>query len=183
MDFQIIFSNPQFFKNLSIIQSNNLYLSWQIKASYKDKITRLKSLKSWFLQPICISLVMIYCSYQDSSALKMFAVSQHCLFSFSGFWMDVGQPKDFLTGMGMFLHHLREKHPELLYEGPGIIGNVLVVSARANQHCYLYLKSLRRFFATLPRSWASPASWGPSLPSKTGPPQKCVFISTSIPVA
>lgn len=48
--------------------------------------------------------------------------------------MDVGQPKDFLTGMGMFLHHLREKHPELLHEGQGIIGNVLVVSA---QNCNL----------------------------------------------
>lgn len=47
-------------------------------------------------------------------------------YNLSGFWMDVGQPKDFLTGMGMFLHHLREKHPELLHEGPGIIGNVLV---------------------------------------------------------
>ena len=42
--------------------------------------------------------------------------------------MDVGQPKDFLTGMGLFLHHMREKHPELLHEGTGVIGNVLVVS-------------------------------------------------------
>ena len=46
----------------------------------------------------------------------------------SGFWMDVGQPKDFLTGMVMYLCYMREKHPELLREGPGIIGNVLVVS-------------------------------------------------------
>ena len=51
--------------------------------------------------------------------------------------MDVGQPKDFLTGMGMFLHHLREKHPELLYEGPGVIGNVLVVSVHAIESTYL----------------------------------------------
>ena len=42
--------------------------------------------------------------------------------------MDVGQPKDFLTGMVFYLHHLREKEPSLLHEGPGIIGNVLVVS-------------------------------------------------------
>ena len=42
--------------------------------------------------------------------------------------MDVGQPKDFLTGMVMYLHYLREKHPALLHEGTGIIGNVLVVS-------------------------------------------------------
>ena len=46
----------------------------------------------------------------------------------AGFWMDVGQPKDFLTGMVMYLRYLREKHPELLHEGPGSIGNVLVVS-------------------------------------------------------
>ena len=42
--------------------------------------------------------------------------------------MDVGQPKDFLIGMGLFLHFLRQKHPDRLHEGPGIIGNVLVVS-------------------------------------------------------
>ena len=42
--------------------------------------------------------------------------------------MDVGQPKDFLTGMVMYLQYVREKHPELLHEGSGSIGNVLVVS-------------------------------------------------------
>ena len=42
--------------------------------------------------------------------------------------MDVGQPKDFLTGMVLYLHHLREEEPSLLREGPEIIGNVLVVS-------------------------------------------------------
>ena len=44
-----------------------------------------------------------------------------------GFWMDVGQPKDFLTGMCMYLQHLKEKSPEKLYQGSGILGNVLVV--------------------------------------------------------
>ncbi|XP_028046897.1 mannose-1-phosphate guanyltransferase beta isoform X2 [Monomorium pharaonis] len=43
-----------------------------------------------------------------------------------GFWMDVGQPKDFLTGMSMYLASLRQKHPEQLYSGPGIVGNVLI---------------------------------------------------------
>jgi hypothetical protein len=41
--------------------------------------------------------------------------------------MDVGQPKDFLTGMCMYLQHLREKCSEKLYQGSGVIGNVLVV--------------------------------------------------------
>ena len=45
----------------------------------------------------------------------------------TGFWMDVGQPKDFLTGMSMYLQSLREKSPGKLYEGDYIIGNALIV--------------------------------------------------------
>lgn len=41
--------------------------------------------------------------------------------------MDIGQPKDFLTGMCLFLQSLRQKQPEQLCSGPGIVGNVLVV--------------------------------------------------------
>lgn len=43
--------------------------------------------------------------------------------------MDVGQPKDFLTGMCMYLSSLREKSPDLLHNKEGIVGNVLVVSS------------------------------------------------------
>ena len=61
--------------------------------------------------------------------------------------MDVGQPKDFLTGMCLYLEFLRQrqkdeelgvwaekaKHPKItkltqLAEGPCIVGNVIVVS-------------------------------------------------------
>lgn len=47
----------------------------------------------------------------------------------AGFWMDIGQPKDFLTGMCMYLQSLRQHAPERLHTGPGFLGNVLVVSA------------------------------------------------------
>ncbi|XP_058956281.1 mannose-1-phosphate guanyltransferase beta-B [Pocillopora verrucosa] len=57
---------------------------------------------------------------------KMAQEDELFAFDLPGFWMDVGQPKDFLIGMGLFLHFLREKHPDRLHEGPGIIGNVLV---------------------------------------------------------
>lgn len=43
--------------------------------------------------------------------------------------MDIGQPKDFLTGMCMYLQSEKQKHPERLHAGPGFAGNVLVVSA------------------------------------------------------
>ena len=46
--------------------------------------------------------------------------------------MDVGQPKDFLTGMCMYLGSIREKgDPEgQLAKGPNIIGNVIIVSSQ-----------------------------------------------------
>ena len=39
--------------------------------------------------------------------------------------MDIGQPKDFLTGMCLYLSSLRERSPERLKED--LVGNVLVV--------------------------------------------------------
>ncbi|XP_074103643.1 GDP-mannose pyrophosphorylase B [Cotesia typhae] len=53
-----------------------------------------------------------------------------------GFWMDVGQPKDFLTGMCLYLASLREKSPEKLYTGEGVVGNVLVdPTAKIGKDC------------------------------------------------
>lgn len=43
-----------------------------------------------------------------------------------GYWMDIGQPKDFITGTCMHLNALKKKTPERLYTGPGHRGNVLV---------------------------------------------------------
>jgi len=42
--------------------------------------------------------------------------------------MDVGQPKDFLTGMCLYLNDVRVKSPNRLDNGPCIVGNVLIVS-------------------------------------------------------
>lgn len=45
-----------------------------------------------------------------------------------GFWMDVGQPKDYLTGMCLYLDSLRKHKPEKLGSDSCFVGNVLVVS-------------------------------------------------------
>ena len=42
--------------------------------------------------------------------------------------MDIGQPKDFITGTCMHLNAMKKKTPESLFNGPGHRGNVLVVS-------------------------------------------------------
>ncbi|XP_064486797.1 mannose-1-phosphate guanyltransferase beta-A-like [Ornithodoros turicata] len=54
-----------------------------------------------------------------------------------GFWMDVGQPKDFLTGMCLYLQSLRARSPHLLLASEaGIVGNVLVdPSAKIGRNC------------------------------------------------
>ena len=53
--------------------------------------------------------------------------------------MDVGQPKDFLTGMCMYLTSLKQKNSGLLYKGEGCNGNALVVSKKVKYN----LKSLQ----------------------------------------
>ncbi|TPX73011.1 hypothetical protein SpCBS45565_g00331 [Spizellomyces sp. 'palustris'] len=53
-----------------------------------------------------------------------------------GFWMDVGQPKDYLTGTGLYLTSLSRKEPGRLASGPEITGFVLVhPSAKIGQDC------------------------------------------------
>ncbi|XP_037942138.1 mannose-1-phosphate guanyltransferase beta [Teleopsis dalmanni] len=54
----------------------------------------------------------------------------------TGFWMDIGQPKDFLTGMCLYLTSLRQKQSPQLYTGPGVVGNVLVdPTAKIGEGC------------------------------------------------
>lgn len=48
-------------------------------------------------------------------------------FELKGFWMDVGQPKDYLIGMSLYLNHVRHSYPDQLSTHPGAVGNVLLV--------------------------------------------------------
>lgn len=53
-----------------------------------------------------------------------------------GFWMDVGQPKDYLTGMCLYLNSVRNKQPEMLHQGEGVVGNVLIdPSVKIGKNC------------------------------------------------
>jgi mannose-1-phosphate guanylyltransferase len=53
-----------------------------------------------------------------------------------GFWMDVGQPKDFLTGNALYLNSVSNKTPEKLHNAPYVQGNVLVdASAKIGKDC------------------------------------------------
>merc|ERR1712137_1137530 len=53
-----------------------------------------------------------------------------------GFWMDVGQPPDYLTGMCLYLKYLSEKQPSTLTSGSKFVGPVLVhPSAKIGEDC------------------------------------------------
>lgn len=43
-----------------------------------------------------------------------------------GFWKDIGQPKDYISGLRLYLDSLRRKSASELTLGPQIVGNVLV---------------------------------------------------------
>jgi len=55
-----------------------------------------------------------------------------------GFWMDVGQPKDYLTGMCLYLTWLNNTDKGQLTQGPGIIEPVLIhPTAKVGPGCVL----------------------------------------------
>ncbi|GAA5814386.1 mannose-1-phosphate guanyltransferase [Mucor flavus] len=60
-------------------------------------------------------------------------------FDLEGFWMDIGQPKDFLTGTCLYLTHLAKKKPEELVDPASEYvhkGNVMIhPSAKIGKDC------------------------------------------------
>jgi mannose-1-phosphate guanylyltransferase len=70
---------------------------------------------------------------------KMAADEQLYAMELKGFWMDVGQPKDYLAGMCKYLTYLQEnkdKHP--LASGRGIIEPVLIdPTAKISNNCLI----------------------------------------------
>jgi mannose-1-phosphate guanylyltransferase len=50
--------------------------------------------------------------------------------------MDVGQPKDYLIGMSLYLNHVRHSNPERLSRENGTVGNVLLdPTAKIGERC------------------------------------------------
>lgn len=55
-----------------------------------------------------------------------------------GYWMDVGQPKDYLIGIELYLNSLCSKDPAKLANGDNIEGNVLIdPTAKIGRNCLI----------------------------------------------
>jgi len=62
---------------------------------------------------------------------KMAHVQQLFCMNLEGFWMDVGQPKDYLTGMCLYLDSLEEKAPQQLASGSYVFEGTVMVDPTA----------------------------------------------------
>lgn len=55
-----------------------------------------------------------------------------------GYWMDIGQPKDYLSGLKLHLASLGQQGGGELYKGEGVVGNVLVhPTAKIGKGCVI----------------------------------------------
>jgi len=78
-------------------------------------------------------------SIEQETFPKMCEDEQLYAMELKGFWMDVGQPKDFIAGMCKYLTHLSEVAPERLASNDAnIIGPVLIhPSAKIGPNCLI----------------------------------------------
>jgi len=55
-----------------------------------------------------------------------------------GFWMDIGQPRDYISGLRLYLDSLRKKSSSKLASGSQIVGNVIVdETAKIGEGCLI----------------------------------------------
>ena len=73
--------------------------------------------------PIQVEEGQLYC-YKLQGEFKRTTTDR--LISYLGFWMDVGQPADFLTGTYLYLESLVQEKSSKLSTGIGLVGNVIV---------------------------------------------------------
>lgn len=55
-----------------------------------------------------------------------------------GFWMDVGQPRDYISGLTLYLNSLLKNYPQMLAKGPHVVGNVIIdATAQVGEGCLI----------------------------------------------
>ncbi|KAL3681025.1 hypothetical protein R1sor_023981 [Riccia sorocarpa] len=55
-----------------------------------------------------------------------------------GFWMDIGQPRDYITGLRLYLDSQRRRNPGSLATGSHVVGNVVVdETAQIGEGCLI----------------------------------------------
>jgi mannose-1-phosphate guanylyltransferase len=76
---------------------------------------------------VCVCVQLRPTSIEKEVFPDMATQGQLCAMELPGFWMDVGQPPDYLMGMALYLNSLKTRDPKKLRTGEGFVGPVMVV--------------------------------------------------------
>lgn len=89
----------------------------------------------YILNPSVIDLIEMRPTSIEKETFPIL-VEQKQLYSFDleGYWMDVGQPKDFLSGTCLYLTSLSKKHPEKLCKEKYVHGGNVLIDPTAKIH-------------------------------------------------
>lgn len=81
----------------------------------------------YLLKPSVLDLIELRPTSIEKEVFPKIAANQNLYaMVLPGFWMDIGQPKDYITGLRLYLDSIRKKASAKLALGSQIIGNVLV---------------------------------------------------------
>jgi len=91
----------------------------------------------YIFQPSILDRIEIkMCSLEKEIFPIQVEEGQLYCYKLQGFWMDVGQPADFLTGTYLYLESLVQEKSSKLSTGTGLVGNVIVdPSAKIGKNC------------------------------------------------
>ncbi|VVB05780.1 unnamed protein product [Arabis nemorensis] len=111
----------------SFVEKPNLCVGYKIFA------------RIYLLNPSVLDLIELKPTSLEKEIFPQIAESRNLYaMLLPGFWMDIGQPRGYMTGLSLYLNSLREHYPYKLATGPHIIGNVLVEeSAEIGEKCLI----------------------------------------------
>ncbi|KAI3832494.1 hypothetical protein MKW98_002040 [Papaver atlanticum] len=81
----------------------------------------------YLLNPSVLDMIQLRPTSIEKEVFPKIAAEQNLYaMVLPGFWMDIGQPRDYIKGLSLYLDSIRNKSPSKLASGSHIVGNVLI---------------------------------------------------------
>ncbi|KAI3939108.1 hypothetical protein MKX01_001976 [Papaver californicum] len=81
----------------------------------------------YLLNPSVLDMIQLRPTSIEKEVFPRIAAEQNLYaMVLPGFWMDIGQPRDYIKGLSLYLDSIRNKSPSKLASGSHIVGNVLI---------------------------------------------------------
>ncbi|KAI3851802.1 hypothetical protein MKX03_034157 [Papaver bracteatum] len=81
----------------------------------------------YLLNPSVLDMIQLRPTSIEKEVFPKIAAEQNLYaMVLPGFWMDIGQPRDYIKGLSLYLDSIRNKSPSKLASGSHIVGNVII---------------------------------------------------------